>query len=72
MAPPPIIVKINSKTYSIPILNGDMDNLVQEIQSIQEEIRRSTERRKNALENLENCNNSLLLMYIQQTGQYPN
>ena len=34
MAPPPIIVKINSKTYSIPILNGDMDNLVQEIQLI--------------------------------------
>jgi len=70
--PAPVIVTINSKTYSIPILNGDMDNLVQEIQSIQEEIRRSTERRKNALENLENCNNSLLLMYIQQTGQYPN
>jgi len=69
--PAPVIVTINSKTYSIPILNGDMDNLVQEIQSIQEEIRRSTERRKNALENLENCNNSLLLMYIQQTGQYP-
>ncbi len=72
MAPPPIIVKINSKTYSIPILNGDMDNLVQEIQLTQDEIRRSTERRKNALQNLENSNNALLLMYIQQTGQYPN
>jgi len=72
MAPPPIIVKINSKTYSIPILNGDMDNLVQEIQLTQDEIRRSTERRKNALQNLENSNNALLLMYIQQTGSYPN
>jgi hypothetical protein len=71
MAPPPIIVKINSKTYSIPILNGDMDNLVQEIQLTQDEIRRSTERRKNALQNLENSNNALLLMYIQQTGSYP-
>ena len=71
MAPPPIIVKINSKTYSIPILNGDMDNLVQEIQLTQDEIRRATERRKNALQNLENSNNALLLMYIQQTGQYP-
>lgn len=72
MAPPPIIVKINSKTYSIPILNGDMDNLVQEIQLIQDEISSLTEQRKNALLNLENSNNALLLMYIQQTGSYPN
>jgi hypothetical protein len=70
--PAPVIVTINSKTYSIPILNGDMDNLVQEINQNKEELRRTTERRKNAFENLENNNNTLLLMYIQQTGQYPN
>ncbi len=70
--PAPIIVKINSKTYSIPILNGDMDNLVQQIQPIEEEIRRTTERRSNALNNLNEIYNNLLLMYIQQTGSYPN
>jgi hypothetical protein len=70
--PAPVIVTINSKTYAIPILNGDMDNLVQEINQNKEELRRTTERRKNAFENLENNNNTLLLMYIQQTGQYPN
>jgi len=69
--PAPIIVKINSKTYSIPILNGEMDSLVQEIQTVQEDIRRSTERRKNALNQLDNIYNNLLLIYIQQTGQYP-
>jgi len=69
--PAPIIVKINSKTYSIPILNGEMDSLVQEIQTVQEDIRRSTERRKNALDQLDNIYNNLLLIYIQQTGQYP-
>jgi hypothetical protein len=69
--PAPIIVKINSKTYTIPILNGEMDSLVQEIQTVQEDIRRSTERRKNALDQLDNIYNNLLLIYIQQTGQYP-
>jgi len=69
--PAPIIVKINSKTYTIPILNGEMDSLVQEIQTVQEDIRRSTERRKNALNQLDNIYNNLLLIYIQQTGQYP-
>lgn len=70
--PAPIIVKINSKTYTIPILNGEMDSLVQQIQPIEEEIRRTTERRSNALNDLNNIYNNLLLMYIQQTGQYPN
>lgn len=69
--PAPIIVKINSKTYTIPILNGDMDSLVQQIQPIEEEIRRTTERRSNALNNLNEIYNNLLLMYIQQTGSYP-
>lgn len=69
--PAPIIVKINSKTYTIPILNGEMDSLVQQIQPIEEEIRRTTERRSNALNDLNNIYNNLLLLYIQQTGQYP-
>jgi hypothetical protein len=71
MAPPPIKVTINSKTYFIPILNGDMDTVVQEIETTRNELRRNTERRINNLENLENLNNTLLLMYIQQTGSYP-
>jgi hypothetical protein len=71
MAPPPIRVTINSKVYNIPILNGDMDNIVQQMESIKNEIRRSTERRQNAVTELENSSNALLLLYIQQTGNFP-
>jgi hypothetical protein len=71
MAPPPIRVTINSKVYNIPILNGDMDNLVQQMESIKNEIRRSTERRQNAVTELENCSNALLLLYITLTGNFP-
>jgi hypothetical protein len=71
MAPPPIKVTINSKVYNIPILNEDMSNLVQQMESIKNEIRRSTERRQNAVTELENCCNALLLQYITLTGNFP-
>lgn len=69
--PSPLKITINSKTYLIPILNNEMDCVVQDIELNREELRRNTERRINNLENLENLNNTLLLMYIQQTGSYP-
>jgi hypothetical protein len=69
--PAPVVVKINSKTYNIPILNGDMDNCVQLINQNKEAIDRSRQRMNDAKVELENNNNALLLMYIQQTGQYP-
>ena len=70
--PPPIIVIINSKTYSIPILNGEMDTLVQQINQNKEDINRNRRRLNDSKNELNNNNNTLLLMYIQQTGQYPN
>ncbi|MGL5965559.1 MAG: hypothetical protein ACRCZ2_14370 [Fusobacteriaceae bacterium] len=69
--PAPIKVTINSKVYNIPILTGEMDNIAQQMESAKNEIRRSTERRQNAVAELENCSNTMLLMYIQQTGNYP-
>jgi len=69
--PAPVVVKINSKTYSIPILTGEMDNIVQQIEQNKEAIDRSRQRMNDAKIELENNNNALLLMYIQQTGQFP-
>lgn len=69
--PPPTVVKINSKTYSIPILTGEMDNCVQQIDQNKEAINRSRQRMNDAKIELENNSQALLLMYIQQTGQYP-
>ena len=68
---PPTVVKINSKTYSIPILTGEMDNCVQQIDQNKEAINRSRQRMNDAKIELENNSQALLLMYIQQTGQYP-
>ena len=69
--PPPVIVKINSKTYDIPILNGEMDNIVQQMAQQKEAIDRNRQRMNDAKAEYENSCNTLLLLYIQQTGQYP-
>ena len=69
--PPPTQVNINSKNYSIPILNGEMDNIAQQIQQNKEELRSLRDHITTTTSNLNANSNALLLMYIQQTGQYP-
>lgn len=69
--PPPVVVKIQSKIYDIPILNGEMDNVVQQMVQQQEAIDRNRNRMNEAKSEYQNSCNTLLLMYIQQTGQYP-
>jgi len=71
MAPPPTIIKVNSKTYSIQILNGEMENMVNQIEAEKENIRRTRERLNSSLSNLSINYDALLLMYIQQTGEFP-
>jgi hypothetical protein len=71
MAPPPVQVTINSKVYAIPILNGDMENIFIQMEANKEQMNRSRQRLNDAKAEYDaNCN-TLLLMYIQQTGQYP-
>lgn len=69
--PPPTKVTINTKMYEIPILNGEMDDIAQQIQSNKDEIRSLRNHLNDATNNLNNNSNALLLLYIQQTGQYP-
>ena len=69
--PPPVVVKINSKVYNIPILTGEIDNVVQQMAQQQEAIDRNRTRMNDAKVEYENSCNALLLMYIQQTGSYP-
>jgi hypothetical protein len=69
--PPPVQVTINSKKYAIPILNSDMDNVVQQMEQQKEDINRNRRRLNDAKTEYDNSCNTLLLMYIQQTGQYP-
>ena len=69
--PAPIVVTINSKTYNIPILNEEMNNCVQQMVQQQEAIDRNRNRMNEAKSEYQNSCNTLLLLYIQQTGQYP-
>jgi len=69
--PAPIVVTINSKTYNIPILNEEMNNCVQQMVQQQEAIDRNRNRMNEAKTEYQNSCNTLLLIYIQQTGQYP-
>jgi hypothetical protein len=67
----PLQITINTKTYNVEILTGEMSNLAQEMETTKEEIRRLAERRKNALGRLEENSNQMLILYIQQTGSFP-
>ena len=69
--PPPVQVIINSKTYAIPILNSEMDNVVQQMNQNKEDINRNRQRLNDSKNEYNNNCSQLLLMYIQQTGQYP-
>ena len=71
MAPPPVQVTVKTKVYNIPLLNGDMDNIFIQMEANKEQMNRSRQRLNDAKAEYDaNCN-TLLLMYIQQTGQYP-
>ena len=71
MAPPPVQVTVKTKVYNIPLLNGDMDNIFIQMEANKEQINISRRRLNDAKAEYDaNCN-TLLLMYIQQTGQYP-
>lgn len=69
--PPPSKISINSKSYVVPILSGEMDNIANEIIANKEELRSLRNHITDATNNLTNNSNALLLLYIQQTGQYP-
>ena len=48
-----------------------MDNVVQQMNQNKDAIERSRQRMNDAKVELANNSNALLLMYIQQTGQFP-
>ena len=71
MAPPPVQVTVKTKVYNIPLLNVDMDHIFIQMEANKEQINRSSQRLNDAKTEYDNNCNQLLLMYIQQTGQYP-
>lgn len=69
--PAPLRIKLKDVTYITPILNGEMDNIAQQIYQVQDEMRSLREHLQTASTNLSNLNSQLVAMYVQQTGQFP-
>lgn len=69
--PEPVKITVKNKVYITPILNGEMDEVNNQINAQKEEIRSLNEHLNNAINNLSNLQNQLIAMYIQQTGQFP-
>ena len=70
--PAPVQIKTNSKFYSCPILNEEMDQVAQQIYSCKAEIDSLNHHLNDKLNELNNLNQQLLTMYVQQTGSFPN
>ena len=70
--PDPAKVTIKNIIYTIPILNGEMENTNQQILNLQESINNNKQRVINDTIELNNLNQQMMVMYIQQTGSFPN
>jgi len=69
--PEPVKITVKNKVYITPILNGEMDDINNQINATKDEIRSLNEHLNSAINNLANLQNQLIAMYIQQTGQFP-
>lgn len=70
--PAPVKMSVNSKSYTCPILNEEMDQIAVQIESCKAEIASLNSHLNDNLTILNNLNTQLLAMYIQQTGSFPN
>lgn len=70
-APAPVQVKTNSKFYSCPILNEEMDQIAQQINSCKSDIAALNANLNEKLLQLNALSMHLLELYIQQTGSFP-
>jgi hypothetical protein len=70
--PASVKITIQNKVYTTPILNEEMDNIAQQIQTLRDEITTLNSRLTNNINNLVDLQNQLLVIYIQQTGSLPN
>jgi hypothetical protein len=67
--PVPIIVK--NKVYITPILNGEMDDLANQIATKKAEIASLNNQLTTATSDLANLQNQFMALYISQTGSFP-
>lgn len=68
--PAPIYIKID-RTFRVEILNGEMDQIVQQIQGLQENMRELRNRLRSRQDELDSLEQQLINMYVQSTGGLP-
>lgn len=69
--PAPVPITIQNKVYITPILNGEMDQLNQQIIDKKNEIASLNSHITSATAELAQLQKQFMSMYIQQTGQFP-
>ena len=69
--PDPIKITIQNKVYTTPILNGEMDDIANQIQSKKSEIADLNHQLRHKISELNDLEKQIISMYIQQTGGFP-
>ena len=69
--PAPYNITIQGRTYTTPILNGEMDNLVSQMNDKKAEIASLNSHLGTAIIELNDLQKQFLALYIQQTGSFP-
>lgn len=69
--PAPVQITIQNKVYTTPILNGEMENLNQQIIDKKAEISSLNSHLGTAITELNDLQKQFMAMYIQQTGSFP-
>ena len=69
--PAPYNITVQNKTYLTPILNVEMEDLVNQMNAKKEEIASLNSHLNGAISELNDLQKQFLALYIQQTGSFP-
>ena len=69
--PQPVKITVKNMVYTTPILNGEMDDINNQINDKKQEIASLKEHLQNAYTELQNLNNQFMALYIRETGSFP-
>ena len=69
--PVPVNITIQNKVYVTPILNGEMDDINNQMNTKKEEIATLRNHLNTAITELNALQNQFMALYIQQTGSFP-
>ena len=69
--PVPVNITIQNKVYVTPILNGEMDDINNQMNAKKEEIASLRNHLNAAIAELNALQNQFMALYIQQTGSFP-